>query len=193
MSLSNLKISGKLTAAFALILSVFVVQSVVLFGSMNTTLDMARKNNVSYLNSRDVNGVLQNAVEQQNAVRAFAATTDPKFLENYEKYGAQLDGQPDARAGRELVAVHPGQKAGGDPGAQHLAGLVAVERVRARRLAEDVDPPGERCARGEHRPGDEVDVLAARRVEIPRRLVGEENRGSIGEGARNRDALLLAA
>jgi methyl-accepting chemotaxis protein len=52
---------------------------------------MARKNNVSYLNSNDVNGVLQNAVEQQNAVRAFAATGDQKFLENYEKYGVELD------------------------------------------------------------------------------------------------------
>ena len=91
VNLSNLKISGKLVAAFALILAVFVVDAGVLFMSLNTTLEMARKNNVSYQNSNDVNAVLQNAVEQQNAVRAFAATGDQKFLTNYAKYGAELD------------------------------------------------------------------------------------------------------
>jgi methyl-accepting chemotaxis protein len=91
VNLSNLKISGKLVAAFALILAVFIVDAGVLFMSLNTTLDMARKNNVSYQNSNDVNAVLQNAVEQQNAVRAFAATGDQKFLANYEKYGVELD------------------------------------------------------------------------------------------------------
>jgi CHASE3 domain sensor protein len=64
VNLSNLKISGKLVAAFALILAVFIADAGVLFVSLNTTLDTARKNNVSYLNSNDVNAVLQNAVEQ---------------------------------------------------------------------------------------------------------------------------------
>ena len=91
MNLANLKISGKLSAAFALILAVFIIDAGVLFSALSTTLDMARKNNVSYMNSKDVNAVLQNAVEQQNAVRAFAATGEPKFLENYSKYGAELD------------------------------------------------------------------------------------------------------
>jgi methyl-accepting chemotaxis protein len=88
---SNLKISGKLIAAFALILAVFVIDASMLFMSLNSTLDMARKNNVSYQNSRDVNAVLQNAVEQQNAVRGFAATGDQAFLTNYEADGADLD------------------------------------------------------------------------------------------------------
>ena len=91
MNVANLKISGKLTAAFALILSVFIINAGVLLVALNSTLDLAHKNNVSYQNSRDVNAVLQDAVEQQNAVRAFAATNDPKFLANYDKYGVELD------------------------------------------------------------------------------------------------------
>ncbi len=104
MNLANLKISGKLSAAFALILAVFIIDAGVLFSALNTTLDMARKNNVSYLNSKDVNAVLQNAVEQQNAVRAFAATGDSKFLTNYSKYGAELDSHLAAFRGRTTKA-----------------------------------------------------------------------------------------
>jgi methyl-accepting chemotaxis protein len=111
VNLSNLKISGKLTAAFALILAVFIINAGVLFVNLNSTLDTARKNNVSYLNSNDVNAVLQNAVEQQNAVRAFAATGDQKFLANYEKYGAELDSHLAAFRGR---TTKPEQRARAD-------------------------------------------------------------------------------
>jgi methyl-accepting chemotaxis protein len=91
VNLSNLKISGKITAAFALILAVFVINAGVLFINLNSTLDLAHKNNVSYQNSRDVNAVLQNAVEQQNAMRGFATSGDPAFLTNYEADGVELD------------------------------------------------------------------------------------------------------
>src|SRR5690242_19813020 len=41
---------------------------------------------------------------------------------------------------------------------------------------------------------EERDDLGARlRVELPRRLVGEQERGMVGESARDGDALLLAA
>ncbi|CAN5887243.1 hypothetical protein BH11PSE1_BH11PSE1_26800 [soil metagenome] len=91
MSLDNARISTKLIVAFAVILSVFTLVSITLFGSLNATLDSARKNNVSYQNSRDIAGTLAMVVEQQNAVRAFAATSDPKFLESYQERGAQAD------------------------------------------------------------------------------------------------------
>ena len=64
---------------------------------------------------------------------------------------AELDGELDAGPGRELVAVHPGQQAGRDPGRQHAARLVTVEGVLAGRLAEHVDPAGVRRAGLEHR------------------------------------------
>jgi methyl-accepting chemotaxis protein len=89
--MSNLKISAKLVAAFAIILLVFSVQSGVLFLGLNTTLDAAKKNNVSYLNSGDLNAVLSGVVEQQNAIRAFAATTDDQFLAKYTDNGVQVD------------------------------------------------------------------------------------------------------
>ena len=65
--------------------------------------------------------------------------------------GTELDGEPHARAGRELVGVHPQAQPGVPAGLQDGAGLVGVERVRGRRLAEHVDPPGVRGAGGEHR------------------------------------------
>ncbi|WP_309643173.1 methyl-accepting chemotaxis protein [Phenylobacterium sp.] len=91
MNFSNARISTKLIAAFAVILAVFTLSAGALFMSLNTTLEAARKNNVSYQNSQDVAGMLATAVEQQNAMRGFAATGDATFLENYEKNGAALD------------------------------------------------------------------------------------------------------
>jgi methyl-accepting chemotaxis protein len=127
VNISNLKISGKLSAAFALILAVFVIDAGVLFVSLNTTLDTARKNNVSYQNSNDVNAVLQDAVEQQNAVRGFAATGDQAFLTSYEKSGAELDAHLAAFRGR---TTKPEQRARAD------AMRAAVDDWRAQTSAQ---------------------------------------------------------
>ncbi|MDP3854694.1 methyl-accepting chemotaxis protein [Phenylobacterium sp.] len=91
MNFSNARISTKLIAAFAVILAVFTLSAGALFLSLNTTLEAARKNNVSYQNSQDVAGILSATIEQQNAMRGFAATADAKFLNNYEKNGAAVD------------------------------------------------------------------------------------------------------
>ncbi|WP_332765266.1 HAMP domain-containing methyl-accepting chemotaxis protein [Phenylobacterium sp.] len=91
MNFSNARISTKLIAAFAVILAVFTLSAGALFMSLNTTLEAARKNNVSYQNSQDVAGILSATIEQQNAMRGFAATADAKFLDNYEKNGAVVD------------------------------------------------------------------------------------------------------
>jgi len=98
--LSNLKISAKLVAAFAIILLVFSVQTGALFLSLNANLDAAKKNNVSYLNSSDLDAVLSGVVEQQNAVRAFAATVDDQFLAKYAEEGGQVDEHLAAFRGR---------------------------------------------------------------------------------------------
>ena len=89
--MSNLKISAKLVAAFAVILLVFTVQSGALFLSLNANLDAAKKNNVSYQNSQDNDGILSELVEQQNAIRGFAATTDEQFLKRYADNAAKVD------------------------------------------------------------------------------------------------------
>ena len=98
--MSNLKISAKLVAAFAIILLVFSVQSGVLFLGLNTTLDAAKKNNISYQNSTDLDAVMAAIVEQQNAVRGFAATADDQFLGRYAANGGVVDEHLTAFRGR---------------------------------------------------------------------------------------------
>jgi methyl-accepting chemotaxis protein len=109
--MSNLKISAKLVAAFAIILLVFSVQSGGLFLSLNATLDAAKKNNVSYLNSNDLDGVLLGVIEQQNAIRAFAAAPDEQFLTRYADNGAKVDQHLAAFRGR---TTRPEQRARAD-------------------------------------------------------------------------------
>ena len=74
---------------------------------------------------------------------------------------AELDGELDAGARAELVAVHPQAQTGVPTGREHPPRLLPGERVRAVRLAEDVDPPGVRRAGAQHRPGDQVEVVRA--------------------------------
>src|SRR6516164_4391828 len=87
-------------AAFAAILLVFAAQSASLLFKMNRALDGAKKNNVSYLNSQDLDAVMEAIVEQQNSVRAYAATGDDMFLPRYATDGASLDQHLDAFAHR---------------------------------------------------------------------------------------------
>jgi len=77
---------------------------------------------------------------------------------------AELDGEPHPGAGGELVPVHPEPEAGIAPGLEHGTRFVAVEGVRARRLAEDVDPAGLGGAGREHLAGDQLDVGGALRA-----------------------------
>ena len=106
--------------------------------------------------------------------------------------GAQLDGQRHPRAGAELVAVHPQAQARRAAGLEDGAGLVAVERVRAARLAEHVDPSRVRGAGGEHRAGDQREVLVARRagrndVRPEERRLGRHLRGQAERALLVRD------
>ena len=59
-------------------------------------------------------------------------------------------------------------------GEQDRARLVLGEGVRRVRLAEDVDPPGVRRRRREHRPGDELEVCRAVAGVLARHDVGAE-------------------
>ena len=91
MSFSNLRISAKLIVAFAVILGVFTIASGAVFLGLGATLSAAQRNNVSYQNNQDLDGLLYAAVEQQNAVRGLAATGSTEFKEAYEKNGEKLD------------------------------------------------------------------------------------------------------
>ncbi|HEY9233792.1 MULTISPECIES: methyl-accepting chemotaxis protein [Phenylobacterium] len=91
MSFSNVRIPAKLTAAFAVILAVFALASGLVFVSLGSALEAAKANNVSYRNIEDVQGVLADIVEQQNAERGFVATGAETFLENYERHGQAAD------------------------------------------------------------------------------------------------------
>ena len=91
MTFSNAKISAKLVAAFALILSVFTLATVAVFLSLGATMKAAEANNVSNRNIQDIDGILSALVEEQNALRGFVATTDPKFLETGAEHGAEAD------------------------------------------------------------------------------------------------------
>ncbi len=90
MKLNNLRISTKLIAAFAVVLAVFALASTAVFVSLGGALKAARANSVSYENSQDAAEVLSAAVEQQNALRGFAATGDAKFLDTYGARGDDL-------------------------------------------------------------------------------------------------------
>ena len=89
---------------------------------------------------------------------------------------AELDGELDARAGAELVAVDAQAEPGGAAGLEHGARLVGVERAL---LAEDVDPARERRARSEHVAGDERDVVVG--VGARGDDMGAEERDVVGE------------
>ena len=91
MSFSNVRIPAKLAAAFAVILAVFALASGFVFMGLGATLDAARANNVSYQNISDVDAVLYNIVEQQNAARGFIATANEDFLKSYESRGQTAD------------------------------------------------------------------------------------------------------
>ena len=75
---------------------------------------------------------------------------------------AELDGEPHARAGAELVAVHPQPQPGGPAGVQHGAG------PRRRRTRADAGSQKTSTHRAygaqarEHRAGHQVDVVVAR-------------------------------
>jgi methyl-accepting chemotaxis protein len=91
MNFNDMRISRKLIAAFAVILSVFVLSSLAVHGSLMDNLEAANKNNRSYHNSDALNDTLAAVVEQQNALRGFAASGDAAFLDTYAKSGAEAD------------------------------------------------------------------------------------------------------
>jgi methyl-accepting chemotaxis protein len=91
MNFNDMRISRKLIVAFAVILSVFVLSSLAVHGSLMGNLEAANKNNRSYHNSDSLNDTLAAVVEQQNALRGFAASGDAAFLDTYAKSGAEAD------------------------------------------------------------------------------------------------------
>ncbi len=92
---------------------------------------------------------------------------------------ADLNGELRARAGAELVGMHPRAEPAGLAGPQDRAALVDVEGTP---LAEHVDPSSVRCAGVQHRAGDlgevggAVDALGDDVRAEERRLRGELRR-----------------
>ena len=101
---------------------------------------------------------------------------------------SQLGGQPDARAGAELVGVQPAPQPLGLAGGEHGAGLVGVEGAG---LAEHVDPAGVRGGGLEHRTGDQVDVAGRVLGVLGGHDVRTEERRLVGELPRHGEAARL--
>ncbi len=91
MNLNNLRISAKLIAAFGSIIVIFALSSTAVFWSLRTIGEVVERNAASIRLSGVAADVLSEAIEQQNATRGFVATSDPAFIETYDKLGAHAD------------------------------------------------------------------------------------------------------
>ena len=100
MNFNNMRISTKLSAAFAVILGVFTLSAVMVFVSLNTIDAAADQNSISNLNIQDVTAVLAHSVEQQNGARGFAATQNNDFLKSYGEDGVSADKSLEAFSSR---------------------------------------------------------------------------------------------
>ena len=85
--------------------------------------------------------------------------------------GAHLDGEANPRTARQLIGMHPKAETVGAPGFEDLASRVGTERAF---LAENVAPLRLRRAGGEHRAGDEPDVLVHSSPVFRRHHMGAE-------------------
>ncbi|KQT54670.1 hypothetical protein ASG43_03575 [Aureimonas sp. Leaf454] len=84
MSFNDLKISRKLLAAFAMVIVVSIACDVLIFRALSTISSDVEKNQTSFALSIEVERMRLAAVEQQNAVRGYMATSDLAFVETYE-------------------------------------------------------------------------------------------------------------
>jgi len=134
MSFSNARISAKLITAFAVILSVFTLVSVVVFLGLGSTLKAAQQNNVSYQNIQDIDAILYNVVEQQNAARGFTATGNEDFLKNYEAHAVTADKHLEAFLAR---TTQPAQR---ERGARLKAALAEWRAASTATIEETRDP-----------------------------------------------------
>src|SRR5271166_4737042 len=93
--------------------------------------------------------------------------------------GVHLDRELNAWAERELIGVNPQSEPARSPSLQDLPGGVELEDAR---FAEDVAPLGLVHTGLEHRPGDEIDVLAL----APAVLRGYDVGSEVGDLFRDR-------
>ena len=93
--------------------------------------------------------------------------------------GAELDREPDTRAGAELAGVQPRVEPGGHSGCEDVTGFVDVERAA---IAEHIHPAGVRRAGLQHRAGDQVDVGRAVVAELCGNDVRAEECRLVGDG-----------
>ncbi len=85
--------------------------------------------------------------------------------------------------------MHAQSEPGVSAGEQDLTRLLGVECAA---LAEHVDPAGERQARGEHLPADEVDVVVGAMLVLGRHDMGAEEGDVVGQRGRQLAQPLLA-
>jgi methyl-accepting chemotaxis protein len=159
MSFSNLKISGKLNFAFAVLISAFLISSSVVYFSIRRIDAAATGSDTSLVISGSADMLLTQVLEQTNALRGFVIKSDPKFAKTYQESKASfdktLDGMealsPDAdykarlQAMREAMAqwrVNVGDKVislmaqpGGQAVAGDLSGVKSLGDIRAAQKA----------------------------------------------------------
>ncbi|MET3664188.1 methyl-accepting chemotaxis protein [Caulobacter sp. 1776] len=87
--MSNLKVSQKLLAAFAVLVIGVVVAGLLVVGSMASIQKITVLNERSYAYVDAISDTTGALVEEQNAVRGYVASLDPSFLKKRQKYASE--------------------------------------------------------------------------------------------------------
>jgi methyl-accepting chemotaxis protein len=86
--MSRLKISQKLLAAFGLLIAILVCANAVLFVQLRAIQKDAEASYEAATSRLLVEQIMGSVIEQQNAIRAYSVSADPKFLKTYTDEGA---------------------------------------------------------------------------------------------------------
>ena len=106
MSFADLRISRKITVAFAVVVCVVLVMCGVVFMAMQTTETAAAALDRSNRALASADAALAALVEQQNAVRGFVGTGDDTFVQTYSKRATEFTAAADALAADPVAAGH---------------------------------------------------------------------------------------
>jgi len=96
MRFQDLKISTKLGIAFSALILAFAVSSSVVFISLQSIDKASTSSQRSLVLASQAETMMSLILEQQNALRGYALTDDPAFVEVYQDNAAELDKALDA-------------------------------------------------------------------------------------------------
>jgi methyl-accepting chemotaxis protein len=87
MTLSDVRIGPKLAGAFTVLVLTFMVASAAIWANLSTLATATKANEHAVLVLDRAADMMSDLVEQQNALRGFAASHDPHFTDNYARWG----------------------------------------------------------------------------------------------------------